>query len=460
MAEEDKSNGKGAEGEAPKAGGEGEKGDAEKSEAAEKRPSSPWPSAHKSETKESEDEKKEAAEAKAPDAPAGEEAQKPAAWGKPLDRFDRAWTKLEARLCAGVLVLEFSTLVFWIAMKSLASTGRGGPGMVFRSLFTAAVLGAIASVVMKRFFPDARKKSEMLRPDIVGAVAALLGLYLGTKWGDAGTEYFANLLAWMQNASILVFFGGVSEIAKRLTLWLALLGASLATAQGKHINVDVAMRFLAPKARVPIAVLGWLVASVVSLTAAWGFFDSVAVEEFHAPTVVACGDQQCPAPPMSKVDRVWEDTKRNLFLAGRQLSLDLRTMPKVLGGTPYNKTLTPKEWNEWLRDGGWEKHFKAEDVKGFELPEDGSIEFRNPAVTAIPGGTEAIPKILVPLANMVFAFGLLAVALRFVLRSLLAIAGWVKVDPNAAHGDEGLAEAHDKSASAHAIEESIKEAVR
>ena len=39
--------------------------------------------------------------------------------------------------------------------------------------------------------------------------------------------------------------------SKRFTLWLALLGASVATAQGKHINVDVVMRFLSPRARVP-----------------------------------------------------------------------------------------------------------------------------------------------------------------------------------------------------------------
>jgi hypothetical protein len=429
---------------------------------ADKKPSSPWPSAQKSVPP-------PAAKAEGKSAaPPGEGVDR-AAWGRPLDRLDRAWTKLEARLCAGVLVLEFTTLVFWIAMKSMALSGRGGPGMIFRMLFTAAVLGAVTNAAFKRY-PEAAKTAFVFRHDVAAAIMFFAGLFLGAKWGDAGSAYFANLLAWMQNSSILVFFGGVSEIAKRLTLWLALLGASLATAQGKHINVDVVMRFLTPKARVPVAVLGWLAAGVVSLTGAWGFFDSVAVEEFHAPTTIACGDgpspapggaeRQCPAPAMTKVDHVLADTGRNLFLAGRQLSLDLRTMPRVLGGTPYGKSMTPKEWNEWLRDGGWTPRFKAEDVKAFELPEDGSIEFRNPSVTAIPGGTEAIPKILVPLANMIFAFGLLAVALRFLLRSLLAISGWVKVDPNAAHGDEGLVEAHDHSPQAHAVEEAIKETVR
>jgi TRAP-type C4-dicarboxylate transport system permease small subunit len=247
----------------------------------------------------------------------------------------------------------------------------------------------------------------------------------------------------------LVFFGGVSELAKRLTLWLALLGASVATAQGKHINVDVVMRFLSPRARVPVAVLGWMTAAVVSGAAAWGFYDDLAVEDFHAPADMPAG---------AKIERVNHDIGIDLFLARKQMALDLRAFPKVLGGTPYGKFLTPKDWNEWLRDGGWESHFAAEDVKALELPEDGSIDYRTPAVTSIPGGTEKIHMILVPVLNLVFPFGLLVIAIRFILRSLLALSGWVKVDPNAAHGDEELAHLHDQSPQAEAVEAATKEA--
>jgi TRAP-type C4-dicarboxylate transport system permease small subunit len=407
----------------------GESGKKAKSSAAdEKKASSPWPSARKSE--------KPAAPAVV--APKPEDTGK-AAWGAPLAKLDRAWTTLESRLCAGVLVAEVLTLAFWIAIRALSATGRAGPGMIFRSLVTALVLGAIAHKASKKH----------ARHEIITTAAVLSGLVLGTRWGEAGTMYFSNLFAWLQNSSILVFFGGVSDLAKRFTLWLALLGASLATAQGKHINVDVVMRFLSPRARVPVAVLGWLAAAVVSISASWGFFDYVAVEEMRAPPTVACpGDEtkRCPAPPMSKIDKVASSASRNFFLAGRQISLDLKSFPKVITGTPYNEWMTPKDWNEWLRGGGWESRFKAEDVKAFELPEDGSVDFRNPSVTAIPGGTEAIPKLLVPLMNLVFAFGLLVIGIRFILRSLLAIAGWIKVDPAAAHGDDELAHAHDPDA--------------
>ncbi|MDB4944563.1 MAG: hypothetical protein JWP97_4097 [Labilithrix sp.] len=376
-----------------------------------------------------------------------------AAWGAPLDRFDRAWSKLDARLCAFVLVADILTLVFWIALRALSSTGHANPGYVFRVLLAATVVGGIAHVVTR---------SRVRHHEILTAAFVCLGALLGTLWGDLGMVYFANWLGWLQNSSFLVFFGGASEVAKRFTLWLALLGASVATAQGKHINVDVVMRFLTPRARVPVAVIGWVAAAIVCLFGVWGFFDHIAVEEYRAPTSVPCpGDatKTCPASAGSKIDVVVHDTGRDLFLAGRQLSLDLRTLPRVIAGTPYGQTLSAKEWNEWLRDGGWEKHFKPEDVKAMELPAD-STEMRTPAVTSMPGGSEPVFKLLVREANFVFAFGLLVIGIRFILRSLLAIAGWVKVDPNAAHGDEELAHAHDHGAQADRVEAAIEETVR
>ena len=65
--------------------------------------------------------------------------------------------------------------------------------------------------------------------------------------GSATRSYFSNALNWLQSASTLTLLGGLRGLATRFTLWLALLGASLATAQGKHINVDVVMRFLTPR---------------------------------------------------------------------------------------------------------------------------------------------------------------------------------------------------------------------
>lgn len=419
----------------------------DKEEKDDKKPSSPWPSARKSVTSEASDPPPAAAKA----APAAADPEK-AAWGAPLDKLDRAWTKLDSRLCAIVLVADFMTLVGWISLKALSNSGRGGGGMVFRCMLTALVFGVIAW--------NATKKHS--KREHITTAATIAGLFLGSQWGDFGVLYFSNVLAWLQNASFLVFFGGASDIAKRLTLWLALLGASVATGQGKHINVDVVMRFLSPKARVPVAVLGWVAAAIVCFAGVWGFFDHVAVEDFRVKTSMPCpGDEKkmCKTPPGKKIDVVLHDTGRDLFLAGRQISLDFKALPKVLGGTPYGKWLGAKEWNEWLKGGGWEAHFKAEDVKALELDET-STDFRTPAVTSVPGENERIHQLLVKEFNFVFAFGLLVIALRFVIRSLLAISGWIKVDPNAAHGDEELAHAHDHSAQADAVEQAIKETVR
>ena len=450
MSEEDPKEPKAETPAAPEPKAEEPKADTSK-ETPSKAPFSPWPSARKSETPpapavEAETSTSSPAEATSSDWPK-------AAWGKPLDRFDRAWSKLEARLCAFVLLADILTLVFWISMKALSATGKAGPGWIFRAMVCAAVVGGITHVVTRK---------RMARHELVTTGGVALGLLIGTNLGDFGMVYFGNLLGWLQNASILVFVGGASELAKRFTLWLALLGASVATAQGKHINVDVVMRFLSPRARVPVAVLGWVAAAVVCFAGVWGFFDHLAVEEYRAPTQVPCPGEptkQCRASASSKIDVVLHHTGRDLFLATRQLSLDLRSFPKVITGTPYAQWLTAKEWNEWLREGGWEKHFPAEQVKLMELPED-SKEFRTPAVTSMPGGGEQILMLLVREVNFVFAFGLLMIGLRFLLRSALAVGGWVKVDPNAAHGDEELAHAHDHSPQADAVEAVIKEGTR
>lgn len=413
-----------------------------------KHPSSPWPSARKSVAPKA----SPAATADAGATTAAAPAHR-AAWGAPLDRLDRAWTRLDARLCAAVLLADAVTLVIWISLKALSSTGTGGAGRMFRSLVGALVLGGIAHVVTRK---------RHARHEAITTGAVVVGFVLGTQLGDFGVSYFGNLLAWLQNASFLVFFGGASDVAKRLTLWLALLGASVATGQGKHINVDVVMRFLSPRARVPVAVLGWLVAAVVCFAGVWGFFDHVAVVDYKAPVTLPCpgaADKDCPAPPSSKIDFVWKQTQRDLFLSGRQLSLDLRTFPRVLGGTPYHEYLTAAEWNAWLHDADWQKYFEANDIKAMEMDEKANA-FRTPAVTAVPGAGDRVYQLLVRECNFVFAFGLLVIALRFVLRSLLAIGGWIKVDPNAAHGDEELAHIHDHSPEAHDVEAVLKEGDR
>src|SRR5688572_744514 len=99
-------------------------------------------------------------------APPPADVREKAAWGAPLARLDRGWTTLESRLCAAVLVAEVVTLVFWIAIRAMSSTGSGGAGLIFRSLLTALVFGVGAHFATRRHE----------RHELFTTLAALLGL--------------------------------------------------------------------------------------------------------------------------------------------------------------------------------------------------------------------------------------------------------------------------------------------
>jgi TRAP-type C4-dicarboxylate transport system permease small subunit len=380
----------------------------------------------------------------------GEPEVAPRAWGAPFARFDTAWTKLEAWLAAAVLLLEIFALCAWIALKGLSAEYQVGgegeknvSGIVFRGLIGAIVLGLVAlRFTRPKVKPDDPAYARALtRQNVVVTISVVLGLAAGRLWANGGTEYFENVLNWMQSASLLMLIGGLRGVATRLTLWLALLGASLATANGKHINIDVVMRFLSPKMRVPVAVLGWMAAAVMCLAGSWGFVDHISIALFHVLPFEACPagvevpkSGQCPTPAVEKLERVAHSMRTDLFVIGRQLTLDVRSFPRVVVGTKYNGYLTNAAWNTWIAEGDWTSRFPAEQVQGLLAPADRPNDFHIPAVS-IPGGQE-VRGLLIKDADLVFPFGLFMIALRFILRSLLAISGHVEVDPDSAHKEE------------------------
>lgn len=394
----------------------------EKAEPKKEEVSSPWPSKRKSEVPPANKEEKKPA-------PAANDGEWPkAAWGEKLFVLDRKWTKLEARLLWWVLAAEIFALVFTVLIGGLATNSDGGAqsGIVLRSVLGATVLGLIANRVMRG---KERHQAAVI-------VAVVVGLLLGPRWAGWGVHYFGNIRDWLQNASILLLVGGVSQLAKRLTLWLALLGASVATAQGKHINVDVVMRFLSPKARVPVAVIGWIGAGLVSFAAVFAFFDELAIADYKAHDSKPCVEDKlktCDTTEMERISEMSHIVGRDLFLLGRQASLDVRAFPKIVGGTRYDDWLTAKEWNEWMKGGDWAKYYPQADIDGLQVPEDGGK--RSPAIV-VPGAVEKPEELLIRELDLIVPFGLLMISLRFVLRGLLALSGWIKVDPNAAHADE------------------------
>jgi TRAP-type C4-dicarboxylate transport system permease small subunit len=380
------------------------------------------------------------------------------AWGEPLMRFDQAWTRLESRLCAWVLVTEIAALCLWISLKGLSAEYQtaGGErgnvsGLVFRALLTSVVFGLGSHFVTRPKVDEAHKDfaAAEQRHRMVVTSSIFVGLIVGRLWANAGVEYFSNLLNWMQNASLLMLIGGLRGVVTRLTLWLALLGGSIATAKGKHINIDVVMRFLSPRMRIPVAVLGWTTAAVVCIAGAWGFVDHIGIALFHMKPSEACKDdptKDCPVPEGEKLGNIAHEMSNDLFLVGRQLSLDVHTLPHVVLGAKYSDYFTAGEWNTWIKDANWSAHYPAESVKGLLTPEDRAADKHLPAVS-IPGGEEA-RGLLIKDADFVFPFGLLMIALRFLLRVVLVLAGHIRVDPDLAHEEDEVEESHPESEAA------------
>lgn len=345
-----------------------------------------------------------------PDVPAPQPAErKAAAWGRPFARLDAGWTQFESLLCAGVLIAETLALCLWIALKGLSTPTADGnsAGLVFRSVIGATLLGVIA------FLATRKGSVKVQRAAILGSIT--LGLLLGKAWQGVGVEYFSNVLNWCQDASTLTLLGGLRGVGTRLTIWLALLGASLATGSGKHINIDVVMRFLKPRARVPVAIIGWLAAAMVCFASVWGFFDHIAIESFGV---------RADDPAGQKVSQVLRKTNEHRFLAVRQMGLDLRTLPHVLKGERYDSWLKGAEWNAWIQDGGWDAHYSPDEISMIVLPESAADEIHTPLVV-IPNGNNR--GVLAHDLFLVFPFGMLMIGLRFLLRALLAASGHIKV---------------------------------
>ena len=214
-----------------------------------------------------------------------------------------------------------------------------------------------------------REWGESVRGAAVAAAMAV-GLVVGRLWVHAGVGWSSNALNWLQNASALMLVGGLRGLVTRLTLWLALLGASLATSRNKHIHVDVLVHYLPPRVRAATAIAGWLAAAAVCVLGVVGFADYISIAEYRVESVHACpGDpaKSCDTSPGEKFAAVRRLTSSDFFLLGRQLSLDAKTLPEVLAGHPYDKWMTAVEWNTWLAGADWTAHFDGAAVDALRI---------------------------------------------------------------------------------------------
>ncbi len=338
---------------------------------------------------------------------------------------------------------RFASLTIWIALKGLSSDykpGENASGLVFRSMLTSALLGVLAHLATRR------QPEKVHRAATTAAV--VVGLVIGRLWVHAGVLYASNILNFLQNASALMLIGGLRGLATRLTLWVALLGASLATSRGRHINVDVLVRYVPEKLRLPAALVGQVAAMIVCFFGALGFADYIAISVYRADATQPCpGDKikTCDTSAGTKAATVVHEVGSDFFLLGRQASLDMGSWPTVLAGKPYDKWLTAAEWNTWLDGADWKSHFNPVAVDALHMDASAPTVTRMPQV-AVPGTGEQARGLLVRELDFVFPFGLLVIALKFALRIALILTGGVKIDLDSAHADEELANAQERDA--------------
>ncbi|APR76218.1 Hypothetical protein A7982_01565 [Minicystis rosea] len=363
---------------------------------------------------------------------------KGAAWAQPIARFEERWTWLESRLLTFVLVWQILALCAWVFLNGLSESVTTTAGTVFRAVLCAVAFGLLA-------WRTGQKRSEDQRRNItLFAIAAGIGLMVvwhraaaapgaALSLDKATAGYFDNIKGWLQEGSTLTLLGGLRGLGTRLTLWLALLGGSLATGAGKHIHVDVVFRFIPKKLRLPVSVLNYLTAALVCFAAVWGFFDHIAIESYGSRADDRAG---------VKIENALHHVGNHAFLTRKQIGLDLRSLPRVLSGTRYDQWMTAARWNEWVEGAGYEDRWPVEKVKGLKIPLEAGT---HPPFVVSPDG-ENTRGALAHTLGLVFPFGLLAIALRFVLRAILTLSGHVEADPDEAHKEEIGQHGHDASA--------------
>jgi TRAP-type C4-dicarboxylate transport system permease small subunit len=366
-------------------------------------------------------------------------------WGKPLLRLDASWQALESRLCSTVLVIEIVALAAWVFLRGLASDyfpGENAAGLIVRSLLTAGVLSAIAHRAT-------HNRGLMIHRVGVGS-ALVLGLIAGRLWAHMGVTWFSNFLNWVQNASVFMLIGGLRGLVTRLTFWIAFLGASLATSRAKHIHIDVLLRYVPTKLRAPTAIVGWFGAAVVCLVAVCGFVDYIAIAQYQAMATVPCPvdtNAVCDAPVSDKLGFVAKETSADLFLLGRQASLDIRSLPRVLAGTPYETWMSASEWNAWLDGADWTNHYDKAAVDAQKVDASDPSATHVPAVE-VPGRGGDARGLLVRELDLIFPFGFLMIGLKFLLRIAILLSGNIRLDAASELDEDALERAEERDEAA------------
>ncbi len=334
-----------------------------------------------------------------------------APWALPLAKFERKWTWLETRLLFGALCALTVLLCYWFMVRGMKEppTAKESAGTFFRMLLGAGVLGGVARFVTRKLELEEKQRNLYT---IVAMVAGVLAAFI-PAWRAFGVGYFTHVLDWLQEGSTLTLFGGLSGLSTRLTMMVALLGASLAAATGTHIAIDVVVRFIPASLRKPVHIVGALATALVCIVASWGFFDFISVTSFGAKP----GET-----PGAKAAHVSSELGEHFFLWRKQLGLDFGALPNVLRGKRWDAPgrMNGREWNEFLDTGGFVERYGAKKVAAIKARKSDLESPRVPFVVVPDGNARGM---LVHGMDLIFPLGFLMIGLRMLLRALLVFAG-------------------------------------
>jgi hypothetical protein len=212
-----------------------------------------------------------------------------------------------------------------------------------------------------------------------------------------------------------------------LTIVVALIGAALAAARSKHINIDVFLRFMRPSWRMLVHLLGAFATAAVCFISAYAFLDYTSIQGFR---------QNREATMSEKVAGIRRLSERHRFVFYKQLGLDMRTMPDVvLSGVRWDAPtrMNGRQWNAWLADADFSKQFTPEELASMRAP---PLMEDEPRVPIIVLPDESSKGALEHDLNLIWPLGLFWMGVRVLLRALLVASGHASVEPDADEPDE------------------------
>lgn len=157
----------------------------------------------------------------------------------------------------------------------------------------------------------------------------------------AGAQAFIRNLSRFEvewAAQILTNMDWADSFLRKGTLWLAFLGASLATFKKKHIGIDILVRLAPPRAKYTLLALGSILAGIIAIGLTKSFVDAVHLNLTERPMEYEMLGEQgsmhvCDASDAELAQL--QDFERPAFFCGLRAALGAVGVPAETPGAAF-----------------------------------------------------------------------------------------------------------------------------